>query len=908
MLKCISYIFILFIALQIVVNVNIPKSMPFFTYRESNSNFYSMISKKVTKNSFQFILHLSHNLHFGKVNGLADLAEFMSLEVFLISKNTLQFIFRNANETRFELPCEEPFPCHKYPENIVTDFNMSNLEYDYELTLKERPFSFTISRKKTKEVIFTTLNRQIVFKENYAEISTDLPSDNLFGLGERTTNFKLKSGTYTLYNKDLYGELEDGSGNGKNRYGSHPMYLMRERSANWHISYLRNSFPMDVIVQHDTSVLTYKIAGGVLDFTFFLGNENPETVTQMYHDFLGGYSMPPFWAMGFHQCRWGYKNLNMIRDVLNNYKNNDIPLDTIWTDIDYMQDYMPFTVDNNRFNLKEFKNTLSEFKKKYIMIIEPSMGTKWPSYEYLTRGKSKGIFIKNKEGDYLINKVWPGKCHFFDYFNPDTKSFWDDALSTLKEKIDYSGIWLDMNEIAAFNAGQMNMQDWTLPCNDDNKYPYIPGNKPFETATICPNAVHYKGMTHIQLHNYYPNMQAKLTHDFLEKMIPDQFPFVLTRANAPGIGKYAAHWSGDNYGRFAWYKLSISEVLNFNLFGGPMVGADICGFGEDTPEVLCAKWYQLGSLYPFSRSHAHLDSYRKEPYAMGKTLLETTRKSLQFRYSILKYYYSLFMLNKGRGTIFRPLFFEFYNDPGCLESAYIDNFFMIGSSLLVVPNLHDDNNENNTTTPAYFPYGDWFDLRDNSRVPKRDYNPQLITVRTTLNEMPTVYLRSGKTIFTNDIEKVRNSFDLDNNYNILIALQKDEKSGKYFSYGKIPAIINYDSKKNINNCISNNCFINIITSVENTSNNSSNIKISFSKAQYYNEDYSNNQIKINKLVIYGIKINSKHSINSSSLDNFLGKGKYEYQYVNDFCFVMKFKADLIIKKEELSILLNITTG
>jgi alpha-glucosidase len=159
-----------------------------------------------------------------------------------------------------------------------------------------------------------------------------------------------------------------------------------------------------------------------------------------------------------------------------------------------------------------------------------------------------------------------------------------------------------------------------------------------------------------------------MTYEFLETLYPNSFPFILTRANAPEIGKYAPHWSGDNYGRFSFYKLSISEVLNFNLFEAPMTGADICGFGENTPEILCAKWYQMGSLYPFSRSHSHLDYYRKEPYAMGITLLETTRKSLKFRYSILKYYYSLFMLNKGTGTIFRPLFFEFYNDRQCLDN------------------------------------------------------------------------------------------------------------------------------------------------------------------------------------------------------------------------------------------------
>jgi alpha-glucosidase (family GH31 glycosyl hydrolase) len=614
-----------------------------------------------------------------------NIAEYLSFEIFVISENSLQIIFRDANVTKFELPCEDPFPCHKYPTNMVSDFDMNNLKYNYEMIIKEKPFSFTLMRATTKELIFSTLNRQIIMKENYAELSTDIPSENLFGLGERTTQFKLKSGTYTLYNHDLYGELEDGSGNHKHRYGSHPMYLMRENSGNYHICYLRNSFPMDVIVNHEKSVLTYKIAGGVLDFTFFLGDRNPETVTKMYHHFLGKHALPPFWSMGFHQCRWGYKNLEMVKDVLRNYEKYEIPLDTIWLDIDYMEDHMPFAVNSYNFNLKEFKSTLKKYKKKFVMIAEPAMGTRWSEYDLLKKGKDLDIFIKSNKENHLINKVWPGKCYFIDYFNPKSKDYWNDAMTSLHKKLEYSGVWLDMNEIATFNPGQMDMNGNVLSCEDNNYYSYIPGKQPLETATICPNAKHYGGRTHIELHNYYPNQQSKLTYEFLENLYPDSFPFILTRANAPGIGKYAAHWSGDNYGRFSFYKLSISEVFNFNLFGAPMVGADICGFGENTPEHLCAKWYQMGSLYPFSRSHAHLDSYRKEPFAMGSLLLETALKSLQFRYSILKYYYSLFMINGGEGTVIRPLFYEFFEDTNCLENAFIDNFFMIGHSLLVIP-------------------------------------------------------------------------------------------------------------------------------------------------------------------------------------------------------------------------------
>ena len=75
--------------------------------------------------------------------------------------------------------------------------------------------------------------------------------------------------------------------------------------------YLRNSNAMDVIKSTQDSIhyITYKIIGGIVDFRFFIGEDNPELTLQKLNQYSGIAAIPPFWSLGFHQCRWGYKKV-----------------------------------------------------------------------------------------------------------------------------------------------------------------------------------------------------------------------------------------------------------------------------------------------------------------------------------------------------------------------------------------------------------------------------------------------------------------------------------------------------------------------------------------------------------------------------------------------------------------------
>ena len=104
---------------------------------------------------------------------------------------------------------------------------------------------------------------------------------------------------------------------------------------------------MDVIKaeKNGKHYLTFKVIGGIFDFRFFLNEQNPEATLEKFQLYYGRSAVPPFWSLGFHQCRWGYNDVSALENVIKGYESNNIPFDTIWSDIDYMIDYEDFTID-----------------------------------------------------------------------------------------------------------------------------------------------------------------------------------------------------------------------------------------------------------------------------------------------------------------------------------------------------------------------------------------------------------------------------------------------------------------------------------------------------------------------------------------------------------------------------------
>lgn len=111
-------------------------------------------------------------------------------------------------------------------------------------------------------------------------------------------------------------------------------------------------------------------------------------------------------------------------------------------------------------------------------------------------------------------------------------------------------------------------------------------------------------------------------------------PLIISRDSYAGHGQYAQNWLGDNAATLEQLEHSIGQIQSFSLFGIPLVGVDVCGFVDNTTPELCARWAQLGAMYPFFRNHYAIQKTRQEFYLFPE-YEAGIKKSIAQRYSLI---------------------------------------------------------------------------------------------------------------------------------------------------------------------------------------------------------------------------------------------------------------------------------
>ena len=244
------------------------------------------------------------------------------------------------------------------------------------------PFQLIIRRSKSLQDIFF-MSKMLVFQDQYIQFVLGAPKNVVatFGFGESTrTSQKLElNATYALWATDYAASNYDGS-----LYGSHPFFIQVLDDGTAHGAFILNSNAMEVTRHHDDTgvqgdTIGIQITGGLIDMYFFSGS-SPSDVIKQYQEVIGRPYLVPFWSLGFHNCRWGYPNLETVKEVVANYSAAAIPLETQWVDIDYMDKYKDFTVDPVNFPASDMKAFITELNGKdqhFVPIIDPGISAVW---------------------------------------------------------------------------------------------------------------------------------------------------------------------------------------------------------------------------------------------------------------------------------------------------------------------------------------------------------------------------------------------------------------------------------------------------------------------------------------------------------------------------------------------------
>jgi alpha-glucosidase len=181
-----------------------------------------------------------------------------------------------------------------------------------------------------------------------------------------------------------------------------------------HGVFLRNAHAHEVLLGPYN--VTWRTLGGTIDMYVYSGPSATDVMRSYQQSTIGLPAMVPYWSLGFHQCRWGYRNWTELQDVVDNFKDFDLPLDVIWTDIDYMNQYRDFENDLNTFPYDKGKKFLSQLHandQHYIPIVDSAIYDPNPTndsdaYPTYDRGVDASAFMLNPDGSLYIGEVWPG--------------------------------------------------------------------------------------------------------------------------------------------------------------------------------------------------------------------------------------------------------------------------------------------------------------------------------------------------------------------------------------------------------------------------------------------------------------------------------------------------------------------
>jgi alpha-glucosidase len=535
----------------------------------------------------------------------------------------------------------------------------------------------------------------IRFQGHSFELSQTMPPDeHYFGLGDKTGPFDRREQAFRLWNTDSYAWQESSDP----LYKAIPFYLSYRAGTTLGVL-IDNTWPssFDFGKTRD-NIFQYRAENGPADI-YLLYGPSAKHVLASYAWLTGPTPLPPLWALGFQQSRYSYMTQSRVLEVAARFREDRIPVDAIYLDIDYQQHNRPFTIDTTAFpDMASMVSTLHKEQFHVVAITDPHIANlPHQNYAPFDTGIAGDHFVKNPDGSVFIGPVWPGPSVFPDFTSQQTRVWWGTLYKDLNH-IGLDGFWNDMDEPSVFT------QLKTIP-NDVIHRIDEPGFA-------------QRSATHREIHNIYGLENSRATFEGQRSAEPNKRPFILTRATYAGGQRYAATWTGDNSAIWNHLRLTTSMLKNLGLSGFSLAGADVGGYaGTPSPELL-TKWIEIAAFQPIDRDHAEKGTGDHEPWANGPEQELIRRHYIETRYRLLPYLYTVMESNTRTGLpLLRPIFLEFPNASPDRHPLDIDldasGEFMVGPDLLVAAGPFLDKVDD---YDAKLPSAGWYDFWTGKRV------------------------------------------------------------------------------------------------------------------------------------------------------------------------------------------------
>jgi alpha-glucosidase len=542
-----------------------------------------------------------------------------------------------------------------------------------------------------------------------------------YGQGEKTTGLEKTGKRTKFWNADVWADhamptIIDGQAdpqyaaipyllirNGKHWVGllvDHPGAVFMDTGSNWFF------FGKDD--QNAPPALWFGADQGVPAF-YLIAGDSAAGVTRRLQRLVGKTPLPPLWALGHHQCRWGYagpKDLNALDAA---FTEHGFPNDGLWLDIDYMDRYKVFTTSPQHFSadLKADLAAVHASGRRVVPILDPGVKVE-QDYAVADSGLRADIYCRNPEGQPYVGFVWPGRTWFPDYSLPEGRDWWANYAQAFRAS-GFDAAWLDMNDPS---TGAAELDDMLF---QRGQWP------------------------HWTYHNQYATGMAEATRAGFLAAQPDERPFLLARSAAAGSSRYTALWTGDNFSNWHHLRTSIHCSLNLALSGLPFNGPDVPGFGGHADKELAVAWYKAGCLFPFLRNHASFGTAQQEPWVFGPEALDTIRHHVRLRYKLLPYLYQLWVTQAQDGSaVLRPLFHDFDDAPG-LDLSRVDDQFLVGPAILQAPLVHQGQQQRLVVLPGDPVADRWLDAVSG----RFESAGRIVSVSSNTHSTP-MYLREGQ--------------------------------------------------------------------------------------------------------------------------------------------------------------------